>query len=89
MTVYTDGSAKNNGDQNAAAEYEVWFGDGHPLNISARVPGPNQSNQMGEILAVRAAAMAAPPHALLEIVTDSRYVLEGLTSHLRIWEDKG
>ncbi|GJE94639.1 transposon TX1 uncharacterized protein [Phanerochaete sordida] len=89
VTAYTDGSCMNNGDLDASAGLGVWFSEGNPLNVSERVPGETQSNQVGEILAIRAAALQVPPFAPLHIVTDSQYAQSGLIHHLRRWEDRG
>lgn len=35
--VYTDGSCENNGRANAIAGYGVYFGEGHPLYVSAKL----------------------------------------------------
>ena len=89
MRVYTDGSCINNGKENAMCGSGVWIEENHPLNKAIRVPGPAQSNQVGELAAVIAAADTLPNYCKLTIVTDSEYVIEGLTSHLSKWEDLG
>lgn len=89
MRVYTDGACMNNGKRNAKCGSGVWIEGEHILNRALKVPGERQSNQVGEIAAVIAAAEALPNYCKLTIVTDSRYVIEGLTKHLKEWEDKG
>lgn len=89
ITVYTDGSCMNNGDENAAAGSGVWFGHEDPRNIARRVPGTTQTNQAGEVFAITLAARATPPFAPLHIISDSRYAIDGLTMHLQDWSDKG
>ncbi|GJE84812.1 ribonuclease H-like protein [Phanerochaete sordida] len=89
IVVYTDGSCLENGDEDARAGLGVWFGVDHASNLSARVPGPVQSNQVGEVLAIEAAAKLVPPFTPLHIKSDSKYAVEGLTTHVRAWEDKG
>ncbi|KAI0782454.1 ribonuclease H-like protein [Irpex lacteus] len=89
VTVYTDGSCIHNGDEDARAGSGVWFGNDDPRNIAVRVPGPHQTNQTGEIYAVNRAAAVVPPFAPLHIISDSKYVIEGLTAHLHNWTDKG
>jgi ribonuclease HI len=59
------------------------------MNRALRIPGRAQSNQIGELGAVIAAIDAAPTNQPLKIITDSRYVIDGLTDNLRKWEDKG
>jgi len=40
-------------------------------------------------VAVIIAIQATPPFCPLEIITDSQYVIDGLTAHLQEWEDRG
>jgi ribonuclease HI len=89
VTVYTDGSCINNGKANARCGSGVWIADGHPANQSVRVPGPVQSNQLGEIIAVVAALQKLANYIPITIKTDLMYVINGLTRDLPNWEDKG
>ena len=89
ITVYTDGSCMNNGKENAKCGSGVWFGEGSEHNCAIRVPGPEQSNQIGEIAAVITALEKVPNYAPLIIKSDSKYVIDGLTRHLTKWEDQG
>ena len=52
ITVYTDGSCIDNGKENAKAGAGIWFVEGDPQNKAIKIPGSNQSNQVGEIAAV-------------------------------------
>ena len=89
ITVYTDGSCLNNGKRNAQCGSGVWFEDGSEHNCMIKIPGPSQSNQIGEIAAVITALGKVPNYAPLTIKTDSKYVINGLTKHLNDWEDQG
>ena len=89
MKVYTDGSCENNGKLNAESGSGVWIEEDHPLNRALKNGGPKQSNQVGELVAVIAAVGILPNYCKLTIVTDSRYVIEGLTEHLQKWENDG
>lgn len=60
-----------------------------PGRQGARTPGLNQSNQAAEVYAVLKAAEAMPPFALLHIISDSKYIIDGLTKHLMKWQDRG
>ena len=89
VKVYTDGSCIDNGKENAKAGAGIWFAEGDPRNKAIRIPGPNQTNQVGEIAAVIAALENTPTFAPVTIVSDSMYVIDGLTKYLNEWEDKG
>ena len=89
MKVYTDGSCKNNGKLNTESGSGVWIEANHLLNRVLKNEGPKQSNQVGELVAVIAAVGTLPNYCKLMIITDSRYVIEGLTEHLQKWEDNG
>ncbi|KAG0692343.1 RnaseH-domain-containing protein [Suillus ampliporus] len=58
----------------------IWVGDNHQLNKAIKI---------GELTAVLVALQLAEPQTPLKIVTDSKYVIEGLTTHLTNWEDTG
>ena len=89
ITVYTDGSCINNRKQNARCSGGIWLEEDSQHNKRIRVPGPNQSNQVGEIVAVVVALEKLPNYTPLTIKTDSKYVIKGLTTHLKEWEDRG
>ena len=89
ITIYTDSACLNNGKRNATCGGGMWVSHGNPLNASIRVPGPAQSNQIGEIAAIIQAAASIPLSQPLEIVLDSKYVIEGLTVNLNNWENQG
>ena len=87
-TAYTDGACNNNGEENAMAGLGVWYGDNDPRNLSMRVPMDEQSNQTGELLAVLMAVKNHPPNEDLKIISDSKYVVLGLTKHGKRWESR-
>jgi ribonuclease HI len=89
ITIYTDGSCINNGQNNAQAGSSIWIAPNNPLNKALRVPGTEQSNQTGELYAILQAIKTAPTNALILIKTDSKYALNGLTKNLENWENKG
>lgn len=90
VVAYTDGSCIKNGSHDAVAGAGVFFESNRRPAISIRLPETlRQSNQTGELAAVLAAVQAAPPFSPLLIKTDSQYVVKGITSHLKKWEDRG
>ena len=86
--MYTDRSCLNNGTAEARAGSGVWFGADDPRNVAVRVPGPDQSNQIGELLAILYAVKMTPTAALLRIRSDLKFAIEGLTKHAPEWEVK-
>ena len=89
IVVYTDGACYNNGKQNARCGGGIWFGPNDPRNRSICVPGNQQSNQVGELTVTIGAIEITPPFVPLTIMTDSFYVINGLTVYLPSWEDLG
>ncbi|KAH9047827.1 ribonuclease H-like protein [Lactarius vividus] len=89
IEAYTDGSCTNNGKLDTRCGSGIWICADHPLNRALKVPGPLQSNQVGELAAVIAATHSIPNYCQLTLITDSKYVIEGLTKHLKEWEDRG
>lgn len=89
LIIYTDGSCMNNGKLNAKCGGGLWAEHESELNAALRIPGTQQSNQVGEVAAVVKALEKAPNYIPLLIITDSRYIIDGLTKHLTEWEDRG
>ena len=89
VKAYTDGACQNNGKENAQCGSGIWIGPEDPRNTAIKVPGENQSNQIGELVAVIKAAQDLPIFVPLEIHSDSKYVIDGLTTYLPDWEDIG
>jgi len=87
--AYTDGTCHNNEKANAQCDSGIWFGPNDPRNKSTKVPENDQSNQIGELVAVIEAVQTLPTFSPLEIHTDSKYAIYELTTHLPHWEDIG
>ncbi|KAI0700490.1 ribonuclease H-like domain-containing protein [Cerioporus squamosus] len=88
VEVFTDGSCKENGSADSVAAVGVWFGENDRRNISARLPGTIQSNQAAEVYAIEVAAKVVDPDRTLHIVSDSKFAIDGLTTHLPDWENR-
>jgi ribonuclease HI/exonuclease III len=88
-TIYTDGSCINNGEENAQAGSGIWYGPNDPRNIALRVPGPTQTNQTAELYAILQGVKNTAKQDPLEIISDSKYCIDGLTKHTQKWEDRG
>ncbi|KAJ7018414.1 hypothetical protein C8F04DRAFT_977304, partial [Mycena alexandri] len=71
IIAHTDGSAMNNGRDEATAGSGVFFGEGDIRNIATRVlTALNPSNQVAEILAIKQACEACPNDIPLTIISD-------------------
>jgi ribonuclease HI len=84
VTVYTDGVCIHGKFPNLRrAGVGVWWGEGHPLNHSAPLGGPHQTNQRAELAAVIHAIMQEK--RLLHVKSDSAYVVNGCNRYLSAW----
>lgn len=89
IVIYTDGSCINNGDEDAQAGSGIWYGVNDIRNSAIKLPGPIQTNQVGEVAAILQVVNTNSHFTPLHIKTDSKYVINGLTKHLKSWEDRG
>lgn len=80
VMVYTDGACSSNGRSSARAGLGVYWGDGHPLNISEPVSG-RATNNCGEIQAATKAIKIALQNGVkrLAINTDSKFLINSVT----------
>ena len=91
VMVYTDGACPNNGKNGAKAGIGVWWNYGHKLNVSARVKGDKQTNNVGEIQAIiKAIELAIEVKSLkkLQINTDSQFTIDSITKWMPGWKRK-
>ncbi|XP_051173775.1 ribonuclease H1-like [Leptopilina boulardi] len=90
VSVYTDGSCSFNGLQNAKAGIGVWFGQNHPLNVSEPIFGRSTCN-VAEIMAVTKAVNVAKEAGIkkLRIYTDSKFVVQSVTTWMPKWKING
>ena len=89
IITYTDRSCLHNGKHDARSGAGVWIANYHPKNHSIWLSRDLQSNQAGKLAAVLSVIQDALNFTLLQIKSDSSYVIEGLTKHLQSWEDQG
>ncbi|KAF9061033.1 ribonuclease H-like domain-containing protein, partial [Rhodocollybia butyracea] len=98
---YTNGSCKNEGDSGPTTGSRIYFGtcilpccrcndNDNQRNRAIRVPeNLKQTNQTGEIIAIKECVMDAPKDIDISVHSDSRTYIEGLAKHLQDWEDRG
>ena len=92
VMVFTDGACPNNGKGGARAGIGVWWNYGHKHNVSERVKGEKQTNNVGEIQAiVRAIRLACEMKNVrkLQINTDSEFTINSVTKWMSGWKKKG
>ncbi|KAG1820988.1 RnaseH-domain-containing protein, partial [Suillus subaureus] len=53
------------------------------------MPSTHHSNQIGELVAVLIALQSVNLQTPIKFITNSKYVINGLTTHLTSWEDSG
>ncbi|KAL1657631.1 hypothetical protein GGG16DRAFT_67288 [Schizophyllum commune] len=86
LTIYTDGSCPDTASHNRIAGGGMWIGPEDPRNKNVRIEGTNQT---GEVAGALLAAQTAHEQTSLQIVSDSEFVIEGLTKRLSKFEDNG
>jgi len=97
--LYTDGACPSNGKTSSTAGIGIFYGPHDPRNVSLRLPGLYQTNQRAELYAVVHALEAYPvpnvsapdadvsaPRHVVVIITDSKYVIKGITEWSTTWE---
>jgi ribonuclease HI len=89
LTTYTDGSCLDNGKINAKCGVGVWFTENHSKNTSTKIGGNHLTNQISELAVIITTLEKTPTYAPLTIKTDSKYIINGLTTYLEKWEDMG
>ncbi|KAF6742762.1 hypothetical protein DFP72DRAFT_1104580 [Ephemerocybe angulata] len=88
-TVYTDGSCTGNGTDEARAGSGIWYGENHWKNTSVRLPGTQQTNNTGELVAALVAIQQNPDTEVLKIFSDSTYTINAMRKYIPKWTDLG
>lgn len=91
IRVWTDGACRGNGKKRPRAGCGAFFGVGDPRNVSEPLPGALQTNQRAEMFAaIRALeVLRAEPAAPVQLITDSKYVIKGVTEWIAGWKRRG
>ena len=89
-TVWVDGACQDNGQNDAAGGYGIYWGENNPLNTSEPLPddGYTPTNNRAEMYASIRALQQATSQDILKLIvkTDSTYVIQGITSLLHKWK---
>ena len=89
LTVYTDGSAINNGKTNCTGGIGVFFCDNDDKNISKQINIENVTNNKCELIAcIEAIEKVDFNKYELNIYSDSEYVIKSITEWYINWEKK-
>lgn len=100
LAVSIDGACENNGQPGALASYGIFFAPESLLNSNGTLEVSDSSspltNQKAELYALRKALDTVEEKfgdnmtiSRLVVITDSTYLVEGLTKHVWEWEYKG
>ena len=89
LEVYTNGSFGLEAPRRGFAGYGVWFGPLDPRNMAQPLKGVVQTVNRAELSACIAALRVARSRKALRIVTDRKYVYDGILKHLRRWRLQG
>lgn len=84
--VYTDGACANNGKPNAVAGIGIFFGDGDPRNVSAKLAAyEKQTNNVAELTAILRTWDIIKDDVskgqCIGVVTDSEYAIKCMTTY--------
>ena len=93
INVYTDGSALGNGKRGGRAGIGVYFGEMDKRNVSERLEGKEQTNNRGELTAIKRALQIlskdSSKDCAINIYTDSQYSIKALTVWIHKWKANG
>lgn len=86
--IFTDGSCVTI-DNIRCGGVGVFFGESDPRNFSGKLEGQLQTNNRAEIMACIIALSKVSDHTNVEIVTDSKYVINSITKWIYNWIKRG
>ena len=91
VVVYVDGACKNNGQADSRGGCGMFWGENHDLNCSEPLIGEKQTNNRAEMSAAVIALSQAIDRKItkLTIVSDSRYLKEGISNWINTWKLNG
>ena len=77
-TLYTDGACLEGNTSRARAGAGIFFLEDETKNHTLRIPGPSQTNQRGELMAIVKALSVVPKGDELTIIMDLWYTIQGV-----------
>jgi ribonuclease HI len=89
ITLYTDGSSLENGEQDSRTGSGVWYGPEDERNRAIRLPPLFTTNNAAELAAILIAIQDNREAGKLIIHLDSQYAIDAVTTHLGQWVDEG
>ena len=88
--IYTDGACRNNGNQNSQAGIGIYFGENDERNVSEKVNGIKQTNNVAELLAINRAFHVieedVKQNKNIEIYSDSIYAINNIRFYAASYE---
>ncbi|KZP05881.1 ribonuclease H-like protein, partial [Athelia psychrophila] len=96
VVICIDGGCTNNGTPSARAGLGVYFGPNSPLNLSERVEDGEQTSQRA-VLRAAVRALQQVQIALRDdiktrkivLLSDSKYLVDGITIFIHAWKENG
>ncbi len=91
--VYTDGACINNGTPSASAGIGIFFGDNDSRNVSTKVNGKKQTNNVAELKAIKMVYKILKneinDNKQIRIYSDSKYAINCCTDYGKKNHDSG
>ena len=85
--VYISGVCINNGKKNARGGAGVWFGDGHPSNLSVPLHDEKRTTPRAQLYAMLRALQSVPRDQPLHVFSDSTYAIGVCDTWRKAWKD--
>lgn len=86
INIYTDGSCINNGKKNSSGAIGVFYSDNDSRNIAKVINEGKITNQTMELLACINALQNYNNNEKIFLFTDSKYVINCMTSWIYTWQ---
>ncbi|KAJ3804368.1 hypothetical protein F5876DRAFT_53492, partial [Lentinula aff. lateritia] len=88
INIYTDGSCAKDSKEGPTAGAGIFSPDDETMTRAIKIPPTlKQTNQMGELIAIKESLEKVEDNVDITIHSDSRTYVQGLTKRLPAWED--